>query len=214
MYRLHGTPGSPFVRKVRAAFNEKTVESQLAPLDIFNPPSGFERLSPLRRIPVLEFVDDSGRGPLADSSAIVAYLEAAYPAPPLFPSDPYQRGRAVWIEEYADTVLAYQLGMGVMRPLLGARGGADVDETKLAEAIEQKLPPLLSYLDGALGAARWFVGEAYTIADLAVAAQLSGLVLVDRLDILAPYPGLARLLAQARERPAFAAAVDEALARD
>jgi glutathione S-transferase len=212
MYRIHGTTGSPFVRKVRAAFAEKGVACALSPLDIFNPPPDFERISPLRRIPVLEFVDASGRAPLADSSAIVAYLEAAYPEPPLFPADAYDRGRAVWFEEYADTVLAYQLGMGVMRPLLGARSGQPVDQAKLDEALDRRLPPLFGYLNKTLGDSTWFAGARYSIADLAVAAQLSGLVLVDRLDILAAYPNLARLMSQARGRAAFNTVIDEALA--
>jgi glutathione S-transferase len=212
MYLIHGTTGSPFVRKVRAAFAEKNVPSELVPVDIFNPPPGFERISPLRRIPVLEFVDGAGRAPLADSSAIVTWLEAAHPEPPLFPKDAYERGRAVWIEEYADTVLAYQLGMGVMRPLLGARSGAPVDQPKLDEALGKRLPPLFGYLDGALGEATWYAGGAWSIADLAVAAQLSGLVLVERLDVLDPYPNLARLIRQALDRPAFASVVNEALA--
>ena len=213
MYRIHGTAGSPFVRKVRAAFAEKGVANVLAPVDIFDPPPNFERISPLRRIPVLEFVGDgAGRAPLADSSAILVWLEAAHPEPALFPADPYERGRAAWIEEYADTVLAYQLGMGVMRPLLAARGGAAVDQAKLDEALGRRLPPLLGYLDGALGQAPWYCGGAWSLADLAVAAQLSGLVLVDRLDALSPYPALARLLGQALDRPAFAGAVNEALA--
>jgi glutathione S-transferase len=212
MYRLHGTTGSPFVRKVRAAFAEKAVANVLVPVDIFNPPADFERISPLRRIPVLEFVDGAGRAPLADSSAILAWLEAAHPEPPLFPADPYDRGRAVWIEEYADTVLAYQLGMGVMRPLLGARSGAPVDQARLDEALGKRLPPLFGYLDAALGEASWYCGGVWSIADLSVAAQLSGLVLVNRLDVLAPYAGLDRLLRQALDRPAFAGVVNEAVA--
>jgi len=200
------------VRKVRAAFAEKGVANELVPVDIFDPPPDFQTISPLRRIPVLEFVGGPERAPLADSSAIVVYLEAAHPEPSLFPADPYDRGRAVWIEEYADTVLAYQLGIGVMRPLLGARSGAPVDQAKLDEALGKRLPPLLGYLNGALGDAEWYAGPAYSIADLAVAAQMSGLVLVDCLDILDSYPNLARLLDQARRRPAFAAAVEEALA--
>jgi glutathione S-transferase len=211
-YRIHGTLGSPFVRKVRAGFAEKGVASELVPVDIFNPPADFMAMSPLRRIPVLEFVGGPARTPLADSSAIVVYLEAAHPAPSLFPADPYERGRAVWIEEYADTVLAYQLGMGVMRPLMGARSGTPVDEAKLDEALQKRLPPLFSYLDAALGEAPWYAGVDYSIADLAVAAQLSGLVLVDRLDILDPYPNLIRLLGQARARPAFASVMAEAMA--
>jgi glutathione S-transferase len=200
------------VRKVRAAFAEKGVANELVAVDVFNLPPDFQAMSPLRRIPVLEFADIESRAPLADSSAIVVYLEAAHPEPPLFPKDPYDRGRGVWIEEYADTVLAFQLGMGVMRPLLGYRSGTPLDHAKLDEAIRNRLPPLFSYLDGALGNAQWYAGSAYSIADLAVAAQLSGLLLVDRLDILDPYPSLRRLLEQARSRPAFASVIAEALA--
>jgi glutathione S-transferase len=212
MYRIHGAIGSPFVRKVRMAFAEKEVANELVPVDLFNPPPDFQAISPLRRIPVLEFVDGSGRAPLADSSAIVVYLEGAHPQPPLFPADPYEKGRAVWIEEYADTVLAYQLGMGVMRPLLGARSGTPVDQVRLSEALGKRLPPLLGYLNDALGKGEWYAGPTWSIADLAVAAQLSGLLLVDRLDILVPYPNLARLLEQASGRAAFASVMAEARA--
>ena len=206
MHRILGTPGSPFVRKVRAAFAEKGVACELRPVDVFNPPEGFERLSPLRRIPVLEFGD--GREPLADSSAICAYLEALQPEPPLYPRDPHATGRAVWIEEYADTVVAYQLGMGVMRPMLAARApGEPRDDAKIEEAVTKRLAPLLGYLEGALGEHDWFAGGVFSIADLAVAAQLSGLVLVDRLDILDGYPGLAGLLQRCLQRPSLAWAV-------
>lgn len=212
MYRIHGSSLSPFVRKVRAAFAEKGVANELVPLDIFHPPADFEVLSPLRRIPVLEFIPGEERAPLPDSSAILAYLEAAHPHPALFPADPYDRGRSAWIEEYSDTVLAYQLGMGVMRPLLAARSGVVVDDAKLDEALGKRLPPLFSYLNRTLGAAKWFAGSNYSIADLAVGAQLSGLMLVDRLDILEPYANLARLLCQLADRAPFATVVSEAKA--
>ena len=42
---------------------------------------------------------------VADSSAIVHYLEAKYPEPALIPSEPRARGQVIWFEEYADTTL-------------------------------------------------------------------------------------------------------------
>ena len=39
---------------------------------------------------------------LKDSAAVLEYLEQAYPSPPLFPTDPQQRARALEIEKWFD----------------------------------------------------------------------------------------------------------------
>ena len=74
---------------------------EVDPITAFFAGDEFERLSPLRRIPV--FID--GDFSTSDSSVICAYLDEAYPGHPLFPSDPKDRARARWFEEYADTRL-------------------------------------------------------------------------------------------------------------
>ena len=42
---------------------------------------------------------------LSDSSAIIHYLEAKQPEPQLIPSHPQLRGKTIWFEEFADTIL-------------------------------------------------------------------------------------------------------------
>src|SRR5436189_2813024 len=96
-----GSYVSPYVRKVLAAMNLKGLAYEVDPITPFYGNDEFERLSPLRRIPVL--ID--GDVVLCDSSVICAYLEEAYPLPPLLPADPRDRARARWLEEYADTRL-------------------------------------------------------------------------------------------------------------
>src|SRR3954468_3137743 len=99
--RIIGSFVSPYVRKVLACLHLKAVAYEIDPITPFFGNEEFERLSPLRRIPVL--ID--GDTMLCDSSVICAYLDEAWPEPPLLPESPRDRARARWLEEYADTRL-------------------------------------------------------------------------------------------------------------
>ena len=92
---------SPYVRKVLACMNLKGLAYEVDPITPFFGNDEFERLSPLRRIPVLIDGDFS----ISDSTVICAYLDEAYPGHPLYPRDPRHRARARWFEEFADTRL-------------------------------------------------------------------------------------------------------------
>jgi glutathione S-transferase len=212
VYTLHGSITSPFVRKVRCVFDEKHVPFTLRVMDVFAPPPDFEILSPLRRIPVLTFDDRPDRDPIPDSSAICAYLESAYPEPPLLDADPYLRARALWIEEYSDTLFAYRLGFSVIRPLLYP-GDKPLDHAHMAEEIRTKIDPLLAYLEAQIGDRTWFVGDDFGLADIAVSCQLAGLIHCERRDILAAFPALDSFLDRALERPVLARIVADAAAQ-
>src|SRR5437762_2527649 len=83
---------SPYVRKVLACINLKQLAYEVDPITPFFGSDGFERLSPLRRIPVLIDGDLS----ISDSTVICEYLDEAYPGHPLLPADPRDRARARW----------------------------------------------------------------------------------------------------------------------
>jgi glutathione S-transferase len=80
---------------------QKGIEIDLQPTGFPNPTPEFRAASPFAKMPAL--VD--GDYHLADSSAIIHYLEAKYPEPELIPSDPRERGRTIWFDEFADTLL-------------------------------------------------------------------------------------------------------------
>src|SRR5262249_1395142 len=101
MIRIIGSFVSPYVRKVLACMNLKGLAYEVDPITPFYGNDEFERLSPLRRIPVL--ID--GDFHTSDSSVICSYLDEAYLGHPLFPADPKDRARARWLEEYADSRL-------------------------------------------------------------------------------------------------------------
>src|SRR5688572_10519651 len=95
---LIGSPVSPYVRKVLAACAIKGVEVQLDPISPMYGNDDFQRISPLRRVPV--WIE--GDLTLCDSSVIVQYLEETRPGPSLWPAHPAQRAKARWLEEFAD----------------------------------------------------------------------------------------------------------------
>ncbi len=199
-YTVYGTEGSPFVRKVLATFAEKGVDDwELEEVDVFNPPEWFLAISPARRIPVLRV----GEHTLADSSAICGYLEKAYPQPALLPAEPMQCGRTLWLEEYADTVLAARIGFGLLRTLIAnPKRGMDPDVDRARKTVAEDLPPLFDYLEAELGqvSGPYLLGQVFTLADIATASQLVGLWLT-RVDIdAARWPELAAYATRMFER--------------
>ena len=103
---IHGVNASPFVRKVRVALIEKNIPYALKPQMPFGQPPEYMKISPLGKIPCLQ----DGDYALPDSSCIIAYLERTNPKPALYPEDPKEYGRALFLEEYADSKLVETLG--------------------------------------------------------------------------------------------------------
>jgi glutathione S-transferase len=197
---VYGTEGSPFVRKVLVVMAEKGLDWALHEVDVFAPPEDFLAISPAKRIPVLRVGDAT----LADSSAICGYLERRYPDPALYPAQPLDYGRALWFEEYADTLLAARIGFGLLRTLVTpVQKGTPPDLERAGKAFHEDLPPLFDYLEQSLVGRQHFVGAALSIADIAVAAQLAGLR-VARVPLDGDrWPALAAFTERMLARPSF-----------
>lgn len=167
---LYGSSLSPFVRKVLAYASEKGIELELKPTGRPGEPSQeFLEASPLRKMPALR---DEGFT-LADSSAIIQYLEARFPEPQLIPSDPQMRGRVIWFEEFGDTAIASCGGkMFYNRVVLPRFFGRPGDEQAARAAECEELPPMLDYLETVVPeAGEFLVGGRITLADIAIATQ-------------------------------------------
>ena len=170
---LYGSTLSPFVRKVMAYAGEKGIEIELKPTGFPNPEPDFCAASPFRKMPAL--VD--GDYCLADSSAIIHYLEAKYPEPALIPAEPRARGRVIWFDEFADTILFACGGKmffnRIVSPYFLKRPG-DEAVAKAAECDE--LPPILDYLETVVpDDGGYLVGDGLTLADIAVAGPFANL---------------------------------------
>ena len=164
--KVYGFPLSPFVRKVLVAVQEKGLEAELVPTNPQQPSDEFLACSPFRKIPAID--DDGFR--LADSTAIIAYLDASHPGTALIPAEPQARGRAIWFEEVADTILVPAgVPMIVNRFLRPRIFGTDGDEAA-ALAAEEAIKVPLGYLEGVVGD-EWLDG-AFSVGDIAVASVI------------------------------------------
>jgi glutathione S-transferase len=172
---LYGSSLSPFVRKVLAYAAEKGIELELKPTGPApgQPSDEFLEASPLRKMPA--FREEAFT--LADSSAIIQYLEARFPEPVLIPTDPQQRGKVIWFEEYADTVLAScGAKMFYNRVVLPRFLGRPGDEDAARAAETQELPPMLDYLETVVPEpGEFLVGGRISLADIAIASQFVNL---------------------------------------
>jgi glutathione S-transferase len=171
-------------------------------------PDWFKEISPARRIPVLRdtTVGEEGTlGTIPDSSAICAYVERRFPEPALYPADPYEYGRAVWLEEYCDSELALPIGMGIFRPIQFARfQGREPDIATARKNYAEKLPRPLDYLEGELGGRRFLVGDLLSIADISLVCLLVQLELVAGPLDASRWPGLSELVERLAKRDSFA----------
>jgi len=157
----------------------------------------FRALNPSGQVPVL--IPDEGARPIAQSMAILAYLEERFPEPPLLPADPWRRARARQLAEIVNSgIQPYQNLAGLTRlKELGVDANAWARECNARglaalEAASQETE------------GTFLVGDAPSIADLFLIPQLYS---ARRWSVdLAPYPTLLRVEATCASLPAFAAA--------
>lgn len=204
---LFGSTLSPFVRKVVAFASEKGVDLELRPRGIGDPDPEFCKASPFRKMPALQ----DGDYCLADSSAICHYIEAKHPEPQLIPAEAKARGRTIWFDEFADTIL---FGCGqkvffnrVVAPRFLNRPG---DEAAADVALRDELPPILDYLESVMPDGDGFlVGGTLTLADISVASPFANFRHLDvELDD-GRHPRTKAFVQRMLARPSFAPHVEK-----
>jgi glutathione S-transferase len=165
--KIIGSYVSPYVRKVLASLALKGLDYEIDPITPFYGGDEFERLSPLRRIPVLV----AGDLALCDSSVICAWLDETWPEPSLLPPHPDDRARARWLEEYADTRLGDVFIWGLfypkfVQPIVWGEAG---DAARVEKTLAEDLPREMDYLEALLPAEGFLFGEDIGLADIALA---------------------------------------------
>ena len=201
--KLYGTGYSPYVRKVLVALAEKGQAVEHIPLFFHDKDPAFQAASPLGKIPAFE--DEGYR--LADSSAILFYLEAKFPDPVLIPTEAKARGRAIWFDKYGDTEMFDSIikpfANRVVKPqLLGQPG----DEAAITKALTEELPKIYDYLEAQISGA-YLVGDAFSIADISVVTGFHNLHLAGESVDAGRWPKLAKYVAGILARPSFATAL-------
>jgi GST-like protein len=164
----------------------------------------FRSLNPYGRIPAI--IDPAGPDgeplPLFESGAILLYL--AEKSGQFLPHDPAARYEALqW--------LMFQVG--AVGPMFGQVGffhkfaGRDYEDKRPRDRYVAEAQRVLRVLDGRLAARNWLVGDAYSIADIAVfpwVRNLVGFYGAGDLVGIGDFPHVNRALAAFVARPAVA----------
>ncbi|MEB3354563.1 MAG: glutathione S-transferase family protein [Cyanobacteriota bacterium] len=195
--QLHQFRHSAFCEKVRLVLAAKGLDYSVVEVTPGMGQLELFRLSGQRQVPVL--VD--GTEVIADSTAIALHLEREHPTTALLPADPVQRARVLVLEDWADTALASGCRLALLqaaasdpvlreallpeatpaplRQLVGALptgllgGMGEAASGLLAGCERQQLQSSLEQLAVLTAARPYLVGDQLSLADLAVAAQLS-----------------------------------------
>lgn len=102
--KLHHSPASPYVRKVRICAITRGIDSRikLVPCNPNTSPAALLADNPLSKVPTL--VTDDGAA-LFDSPVICEYLDSLGDAPPMFPAQGAARWRALKQQAMGDGIL-------------------------------------------------------------------------------------------------------------
>ena len=198
MIRLHQFEISPFCDKVRRILHVKGQPYEIREVPLAQALTAVKRVNPAGKLPCLEH---DGRF-VADSTDIAFYLEEKFPDPPLVPRDPKLRALCHVLEDWADESLyfyemylrftlphnarrnvplltAHDPGWmktaagfvvpGMMRGVLKRQGLG----RKTLPAVVRDVERHVNAVAGLLGDGEWLVGDALSLADLSVFAELA-----------------------------------------
>ena len=197
--------------RVRIALNLKQIAVDRRAVNLSREGRGaqhdaeFRALNPFSEVPVL-VVEDAAGAPrvIAQSMAIIAYLEERFPSPPLLPADPWLRARARQLAEMVNAGIQPFQNLALQQRLR-AIGVAEPGE--FAGHFNTRGLGALEALAGET-AGQFLIGDAPTIADVYLVPQLYG---GRRFGVdVAAFPTLLRVEAACAALPAFAAARPEA----
>jgi len=205
MLRLYGAPLSNYFNIVKCALLDKGIAFEhvmQAPVQ----DAMYLEKSPMGKIPCVE----TEQGFLAETHAILDWLEEAYPDSPLLPKDPFARAKvrelAQSFELYVDLV-----GRRGLMAIFGKEVPADVKE-----GIAKDLPKGLAAVKRLARFKPWIAGEQFTYADIfgywSVALASISAQKNCNLDVFADSPDLKAWWERVGERPSVKQAVEERVA--
>ena len=158
--RLYDYGASCNCYKVRLLLSQLGRSYERIPVDIFDGETLTEEyaaLNPARTTPVLSTPD----GPLPESNAILVYLAAGTP---FLPDDPFELAQVIRWLIYEQTDVIPTMGGLRFRLLVGRLTPDDPEARRRKDGALE----VLKLLDDHLAGRGYFVGERYTIADIAV----------------------------------------------
>jgi glutathione S-transferase len=200
-----GIGRSSYTQAARIAFFEKGIAHALQT----QPPhsSDIVAQNPFGKIPVLKLGETS----LYECSAILRYIDEAYPGPSLMPEEPLARAKAEqWISafnSYADAPIVRRYVLQYFFP----RGADGKPDREIIEAALPEIRNLFGVLDKAYGANDYLVDNKISLPDILLAPALNYVgMFPEGKELLEQHPNVKRAREAFAARPSFAAATQQA----
>jgi glutathione S-transferase len=167
---VHGVPGSPFMRAVLIALEEKRAPYRvqaLSPATMRE--EAYRKLHPFSRVPAIEHGDFK----LYETQAILRYIDAVFPEPALQPRDSEAIGRMNQIMGINDWYVFPKVARVIVFERIVARVlfGKAPDETAIAAAVPDA-QLCLGELNRLLADNPYLAGPEFSLADVLLAPHL------------------------------------------
>ena len=195
MITLCGIAISNYYNKVKLALLEKGIPFEEERVNTGSKDEAVLSCSPLGKVPFIR----TPHGPLCESEAIMGYLEAIQPQPPLLPADPYAAAKVRELSIFVDLHLEL-----VARELYAQAffGGTVSEETKAS--VRKRLGRSIPAFKRLAKFAPYVAGDTFTQADCAAWPHLPLVGMATRLAL-----GEDLLLAQGVDWKAYAAFIGQ-----
>jgi glutathione S-transferase len=198
--KLYQNKLSPNAKRVRVCANELGINLNIVELDFAkgeHKKPEYVAKNPMGKVPTLE--DDDGYV-IWESPAILTYLATKNPQLNLFPTDAKSRAEALrwmfWNSAHFESAIYALVFEKIVKPMMGAES----DQKRIdscTKDFERYAPVLNQNLEGKT----WILGDAYSVADIAVGV-VAELTLPLGLD-LSRFPHIKSWVGRLTERAAW-----------
>jgi maleylacetoacetate isomerase len=216
-YRLYGYFRSSATYRVRVALRLKGLAFDIEPIHLVKDGGQqysdvYQALNPMGEVPALavhpsgDTTDGTPTAVLAQSVAVLEFLEESHPTPALLPSDPVDRAKVRQLVECVNSSIQPVQNLKVLRRLTEVHGLDVPTRTAWGKYwIDRGFAGLEQLV--AASAGTYAFGDSVTLADVVLVPQVYN---AERFGCdMALYPTIARVAAAARALEAFKAGAPE-----